>query len=487
MSRTTKNTSKTLAPIALMETLEGRTLMAATPLAVSEVGHLGGSQLKIAGTSGNDQITVDLAHNGVTVRSGSGWAETFAGNYNSLLIEGGAGNDTLTVNPLVGLDAVLLGGAGNDKLFGGAGDDRLYGGQGTNALSGGEGDDVLVSIGGGTNDLLAGEGGRDSFWIDAGPGEKVMDLSAEESDIGGLHRVEKFQGEMVKADKAASTSTSTNKKRKKAKGTSKAAKRAAAAEMAAARELLGQNLVDPAISGNATAYKNFAGRPLFADGGPIADDVVQGQVGDCYYLSVLASVAQTNPARIREMVVDLGDGTYGVQFEKAGNTVVVRVDADLPVSSWGELAYSNFGRQGSLWVAIAEKAFTFVRGNVASYKSLDAGWMDESYRAMGLGSKDVYSTEGAAGLMNLIRKELEAGKSVTYAAGTPRSGAPLASYHAYTVVSVTVDEAGEVAALVLRNPWGIDGAGDDGANDAYVTLSPKQAMDSLLGVVSAAV
>ena len=450
-----------------------------------EVGYLGGSQLKIAGTPGNDVINVDLAENGVTIRSGTGWAETFAGSYNSLVIEGGAGNDTITVNAFVGLDAVLFGGAGNDKLFGGAGDDHLYGGQGTNALSGGEGDDVLVSIGVGTNDLLAGEGGRDSFWIDSGPGEKVMDVSAEESAIGGLHRVEKFQAEMVKSNSATNISTSKNKK--KAKALSKAAKKAAAAELAAARELLGQNLVDPAISGNAKEYRNFAGRPLFADGGPIADDIRQGQVGDCYYLSVLASVAQTKPERIREMVVDLGDGTYAVQFKKAGNTVVVRVDADLPVTSWGELAYSNFGRQGSLWVAIAEKAFTFVRGNVASYKSLDAGWMDESYRAMGLGSKDVYSTEGPQALMNLIRKELEAGKSVTYAVGTPRSGAPLVSYHAYTVTSVTTDEAGEVVALVLRNPWGIDGAGEDGANDAYVTLSPKQALDSLLGVVSAAV
>ncbi len=39
----------------------------------------------------------------------------------------------------------------------------------------------------------------------------------------------------------------------------------------------------------------------------------------------------------------------------------------------------------------------------------------------------------------------------------------------------------------VRNPWGIDGAGYDGANDAYVTVTAKQALDSMLGIVSAAV
>ena len=39
----------------------------------------------------------------------------------------------------------------------------------------------------------------------------------------------------------------------------------------------------------------------------------------------------------------------------------------------------------------------------------------------------------------------------------------------------------------LRNPWGVDGAGSDGANDGYVTLTGAQALAAMSGAVSAAV
>jgi hypothetical protein len=39
--------------------------------------------------------------------------------------------------------------------------------------------------------------------------------------------------------------------------------------------------------------------------------------------------------------------------------------------------------------------------------------------------------------------------------------------------------------VVLRNPWGIDGAGNDGVNDGYVRLTALQAFTSFWGVISA--
>ena len=52
--------------------------------------------------------------------------------------------------------------------------------------------------------------------------------------------------------------------------------------------------------------------------------------------------------------------------------------------------------------------------------------------------------------------------------------APLIGAHAYSVVRVTTDAQGVPNGVVLRNPWGFDGAGDDGANDGYVTVSAAQ-------------
>src|SRR5687768_6160541 len=126
MSRTTKSTPT-------IEPLEGRALFAGTPLAFAEAAFLGGTQLRIQGTAAGDAITVARNDDGgLVVGNTGGWSHTFSGNYKSLRIDGGAGNDRITLDPAVTLDAILYGGAGNDTLAGGAGDDRLYGGLGAN-------------------------------------------------------------------------------------------------------------------------------------------------------------------------------------------------------------------------------------------------------------------------------------------------------------------------------------------------------------------
>ena len=245
---------------------------------------------------------------------------------------------------------------------------------------------------------------------------------------------------------------------------------------------MGQELADPIIGRAATGYMNFSYRPLFASSGPTADDIRQGQVGDCYFLSVLSSVAEVDPWTIRQTVADLGDGTYAVHFRRGGRDTFIRVDADLPTNAWGGLAYSNFGREGSLWVAVVEKAYAFLRTGAGSYASLDQGWMDESYNALGLAHRSTWSFSSGEALLELLERELKAGKSVTYAAGSPREDASLIGYHAYMVEEVMRNDSGAPVAVRLRNPWGTDGVGWDGINDGYVTLTAKQAHASMLGV-----
>jgi hypothetical protein len=47
--------------------------------------------------------------------------------------------------------------------------------------------------------------------------------------------------------------------------------------------------------------------------------------------------------------------------------------------------------------------------------------------------------------------------------------------HQYTVISVTRNARGVVTRITLRNPWGYDGAGNDGnTNDGLVTITPRQ-------------
>ena len=93
----------------------------------------------LRGGSGKDKLQ---GGNGADKLIGGGGVDSLAGGGGADLIEGGNGNDS------------LYGRSGDDKLCGGVGDDRLWGGTGNDKLLGEAGDDVL--IGGPGSDVLSG-------------------------------------------------------------------------------------------------------------------------------------------------------------------------------------------------------------------------------------------------------------------------------------------------------------------------------------------
>ena len=117
-------------------------------------------------------------------------------------------------------------------------------------------------------------------------------------------------------------------------------------------------------------YVPKTNEPLFQNG-PKPEDVRQGQLGDCYFLSSLASIAAQNPAVIREAMRDNRDGTVTVRFYNSSKEpVYVTVDKSVPQlgktvidKETGEkrMDYKDaYARQsgGSLWVQLMEKAYT---------------------------------------------------------------------------------------------------------------------------------
>jgi len=131
-----------------------------------------------------------------------------------------------------------------------------------------------------------------------------------------------------------------------------------------------------------------------------------------------------------------------------------------------------------------EKAYAcFRQGGLVNYSDLDGGWMSEAFNDLGYDNNEIWDVSNGDELLNQISNELAAGKAVTMAINTPYGGAPVIGSHAYMVVSVDTDAQGHKT-LVLRNPWGIDGIGHDGANDGYVRLTASQAYGSFWGVIS---
>jgi hypothetical protein len=281
--------------------------------------------------------------------------------------------------------------------------------------------------------------------------EIITDLTSAETAAGHVHRISSFLG-------GASTTLS------------------------------GQTFAEPKTTDASMHYKNFSTQPLFSDAGPAADDVRQGYIGDCYWVVSLSSVAKVDADKIRQSVVDLGDGTYAVQLNRNGIQTFVRVDGNLPTWSNGPLAYADLGAQGSTWVGIMEKAFTYVRAGAnptaPSYGTIDnGGWMSESYDALNLSSTDLGATS-ATDWANQVRSALASNKAITFGTISKPTGAPLIGDHAYMVDHLGTDASGN-ATVTLRNPWGVDGIGNDGKDDGYVTMTVQQAFANTVGGVIA--
>jgi len=243
---------------------------------------------------------------------------------------------------------------------------------------------------------------------------------------------------------------------------------------------------DPAVTDPTIKYENFANDPLFSSAGPTPADVNQGYVGDCYFLSTLASVAKLDPSLIRKDVVANGDGTFTVDFLNGKTQNQIRVNADLPVWPGGELAYAGLGVQNSLWVAVVEKAFAVYRTHSDSYASIGGGWMSEVFSDLGVQSQTIVAVSATAtALSNLIKADVKTGDFLTYATGDSIAGsAPLVADHAYMIDGVNTDAHGNVISIRLRNPWGNGGPAVDGAfDDGYVTVTPAQALADMSGMV----
>jgi hypothetical protein len=200
------------------------------------------------------------------------------------------------------------------------------------------------------------------------------------------------------------------------------------------------------------------------------NDINQGGVGDCYYLATLQSLALKQPNKLQEMAVDLGDGTYAVQFKRSGTTTYVRVDADLSSGWWDGLKFAHpISGGGAMWAAIFEKAYAYFRTGANTYASLNSGWTGSAFSDLGVTTTTFYT--GNSSLFSTLTTALTNNKAIAAITnGTVKSDVPVIGSHAYTLVTTSVESG--VQYITLRNPWGFDGTGDDGnTSDGMVKIT----------------
>ena len=173
----------------------------------------------------------------------------------------------------------------------------------------------------------------------------------------------------------------------------------------------GNNAVNPAIEGDDTAvYKDVTKQKLnqivnvFTKGaGDKTDvhwnDVGQGAIGDCYFMSAIGAVAKANPAALKKLIKGPdSNGNYEVtmyidgSFFSARKAQTVTITPEFLVDSNGNPIYAKAG-DVEMWVMLLEKAYAIlrkdekywdlrVRNKDDGYNKLEGGWGEEGIEVL---------------------------------------------------------------------------------------------------------
>ncbi len=205
---------------------------------------------------------------------------------------------------------------------------------------------------------------------------------------------------------------------------------------------------------------------LFGSNGPQFTDVRQGQEGDCWLLASLAEVAARNSSYIRNMFSYVGTemengvsvGLYSVRFFDTSNVSrYVTVDTELPQGG----GYYDQVFNGSLWVALAEKAYA--QANAKGYVTTFHAGVD-SYDALGnTGGIPSWALHTITGLSasnfafspSNIATAWNQGKFIVLGTGNPTSSY-IVGGHAYAVVGYNASSSMPFEEF---NPWGAGSTG----------------------------
>jgi hypothetical protein len=246
--------------------------------------------------------------------------------------------------------------------------------------------------------------------------------------------------------------------------------------------------------------------PLF-DGKPKGTDVEQNNLGDCFFLSSLASLAERRPEEVRAAIHARPDGTFAVRLFHEDHTTgtlaprEVVVDARIPEEHGAPIYGTTMDGHG-LWVSLFEKAFAVLRGG---YSRIDGGDARAAIEALtgrparttklehahpdaiwealehAIASREItlastYSDEDARATLarRHARGEPTAHVADPFAFTYARRG--LVEAHEYSVWGLS--GAGDHRAVHLRNPWGeLEPKGDgDGKDDGMFSMPFDEVM-----------
>ncbi|KAG8584485.1 hypothetical protein GDO81_008844 [Engystomops pustulosus] len=211
--------------------------------------------------------------------------------------------------------------------------------------------------------------------------------------------------------------------------------------------------------------KEINPNPQFITEGACRDDVLQGMLGNCWFLCSVASLTLNEECLFRVVPVEQNfdtnyAGIFHFKFWQYGEWVDVVVDDRLPYKR-GKLVFVKSTAANEFWSALLEKAYAKLNG---TYDALTGGISLEALEDFTGGIGEIYRFNNAPeNLFQIIQSALRQGSLVTCATVSESDSGKedigeynVVKNHAYTLTGAEeVSYRGEKVQLVrVRNPWG---------------------------------
>jgi hypothetical protein len=187
-------------------------------------------------------------------------------------------------------------------------------------------------------------------------------------------------------------------------------------------------------------------------------DIFQGQLGDCYFLSALASIAEVGKRLERNLFQrsKSPNGAYCIALNISGCWVPVVIDDIFPVRPDGQLPFC-YTKHKEIWAMLLEKAYAKIYG---AYWHIGNGGLSANALRDVTGAPchyiDLKDAKEAESAMKAVSEADGKGYIINCSSkgqGETKNAKGIIAGHAYTLAGV-VNLSNRTTLLKLRNPWG---------------------------------